>query len=63
MMYRTGTGVPQDYAEAVQLFRLAANQGNAVAQSNLGMMYRTGTGVPRDPTKAARLLKLADDQG
>ena len=31
MMYENGTGVPQDHAEAVQWFRLAADQGQANA--------------------------------
>jgi TPR repeat protein len=31
-MYRRGQGVPQDYAETVKWYRLAAEQGNADAQ-------------------------------
>ena len=31
-MYRKGQGVPQDYAEAVKWYRLAADQGDAGAQ-------------------------------
>ena len=38
-MYANGMGVPQDYEEAVRLYRLAADQGDAEAQSNLGWMY------------------------
>ena len=34
-MYADGDGVPQDYAEAVRWFRLAAEQGNVDAQSIL----------------------------
>ena len=45
-MYYQGQGVPQDYAEAVSWYRLAAEQGNATAQSNLGAMYDNGRGVP-----------------
>jgi hypothetical protein len=58
----TGRGVQQDYVEAVKWYRLAADQGYAMAQSNLGVRYATGTGVPQDFTKAARLFKLAADQ-
>ena len=36
--YRDGTGVPQDDAEAVRWYRLAADQGLAGAQRNLGSM-------------------------
>jgi TPR repeat protein len=35
-MYEYGYGVVQDYAEAVRWFRLAAEQGHAKAQYNLG---------------------------
>ena len=36
LMYQDGQGVAQDDAEAVKWFRLAAEQGDADAQSNLG---------------------------
>ena len=45
-MYRKGEGVPENDAEAVKWYRLAAEQGGARAQSNLGFMYETGRGVP-----------------
>ena len=47
-MYRKGQGVPQDYAEAMKWYRLAAEQGYAYAQTNLGVTYRKGQGVPQD---------------
>ena len=50
-------------AETVRLYQLAADQGLAVAQSNLGIMYEDGTGVPQDLTEAVRLYQLAADQG
>ena len=62
-MYRHGEGVPQDYAEAARLYRLAAVQGNAKAQNNLGLMYDNGQGVPQDDAEAARLYRLAAVQG
>lgn len=51
-MYGLGQGVPQDYKEAVKSFRLAAEQGDALAQYNLGLMYENGEGVPQDLTRA-----------
>lgn len=39
-MYKFGEGVPQDYVEAVKWFRMAAEQGYAGAQHNLGVMYK-----------------------
>ncbi|MBP9878057.1 MAG: sel1 repeat family protein, partial [Alphaproteobacteria bacterium] len=49
---------------AVQSATLAANQGYAPAQDNLGTMYYRGEGnLPQHLIKAARLYKLAADQG
>jgi TPR repeat protein len=36
-----GQGVPQDYAEALKWFRIAAKQGEAKGQFNLGVAYST----------------------
>ncbi|WP_282184049.1 CHAT domain-containing protein [Azospirillum sp. OGB3] len=62
-MYQKGRGVPQDDAEAVRRFRLAAEKGNAQAQNNLGWMYEKGRGVPQDDAEAVRRYRLAADQG
>ena len=45
---RQGQGVPQDYKTAVKWYRLAAEQGYADAQYNLGVMYGMGTGIIQD---------------
>jgi hypothetical protein len=52
-----------DYANAVRLFKLAADQGNASAQYILGLMYSEGQDVTQDYREAARLFKLAADRG
>ena len=44
-MYSDGRGVPQDYKEAIRLYKLAAKQGDSMAQFNVGVMYRNGWGV------------------
>ena len=44
-------------------YRLAADQGYAVAQSNLGFMYANGQGVPQNHAEAVRWYRLAADQG
>jgi hypothetical protein len=62
-MYDNGQGVPQDYKEAVKWYRLAADQGDAMAQFNLGLMYSGGPGVPQDYKEAAKWYRLAADQG
>ena len=58
-MYRNGEGVPQDDAEAARWLRLAADQGHAEAQYNLGGMYAEGLGVPQDRVAAYMWLSLA----
>ena len=52
-MYANGEGVPQDAAEAVRWFRLAAEQGYASAQYNLGVMYANGRGILKDAARCA----------
>jgi len=52
-----------EYAEAVKWYRLAAEQGYAVAQFNLGNMYRIGNGVPENDAEALKLYRLAAEQG
>lgn len=45
IMYYTGQGVPQNYAEAARWYHLAAEQGYADAQFGLGTMLRESLGV------------------
>jgi len=61
-LYAEGKGVPQDYTEAMKWYRLAADQGDAWAQSNLGWMYRKGQGVPQDYAEAVEWYRLAADE-
>ena len=42
VMCYEGRGVPRDFPEAVRWFRLAADQGHAWAQTNLGFMSEMG---------------------
>ena len=44
-------------------YRLAAVQGHAVAQVNLGGLYQAGLGVPQNDARAVRWYRLAADQG
>jgi len=41
-----------DYAMAAQIFRSLTEQGEALAQNNLGGMYTQGLGVPKDLIRA-----------
>ena len=55
-------GVAKDYAEAVRLYRLAAEQGHASAQLWLGIMFEYGKGVAQDRAEAIRWYRLAAAQ-
>jgi len=50
-------------AEAVRWFRLAAEQGYADAQYDLGLMYTEGRGVVEDDAEGVVWLRKAGDQG
>lgn len=52
-------GFPKDARKAVNLFRLAAEQGNAFAKVSLGTCYATGTGIRKNDPKAAEWLVSA----
>ena len=45
-MYVNGQGVLQDYAQTHMWLRKGAEQGNSLAQTNLGFLYESGKGVP-----------------
>ncbi len=55
--------MPKNLKETIRLYKLAANQGNAIAQTNLAHCYNMGKGVPENPKIAAELYTLAADQG
>ncbi len=52
-----------EYSEALQWFRKAAEQGDDVAQYNLGTMYYNGDGVPQDYGEAVQWFRKAAEQG
>ena len=59
-MYAHGDGIPQDDVEAVNWFRVAADQGSAAAQARLGLFYLAGTGGgARDLVTAHMWFNLA----
>ena len=51
------------YAEAIEWFRKAAEQGYAEAQNDLGYMYRSGEGVTQNYAEAVRWYARAAEQG
>jgi len=58
-------GVPRDFNEAAKWYRMAAEQGHADAQYNLGVVYERGAGrdIPPDPQEAAKWYRMAAAQG
>ena len=54
-----GSPLPVNYKEALRLLRLAADEGDATAISNLGVLFANGQGVPRDLDEACRLYSQA----
>ncbi len=42
-----------DFKTAFQYFKIAAEQGNSIAQQNLAVLYNNGLGVKQDPQSAA----------
>ena len=52
-----------DYMPAIRLFRPLAAQGNAKAQSVLGVMFRRGEGVPKNSVRAHMWFSFAAARG
>ncbi len=48
-----------DYATALREFRALAVQGDAAAQTYLGVMYQIGQGVPQNHAEAVRWYRKA----
>jgi TPR repeat protein len=47
-MYASGAGVKKDYDQAFFWWHKAADQGHAMAQSNLAVLYFNGDSVDQD---------------
>jgi hypothetical protein len=62
-LYASGQGVPQDHHEGVGWYRKAADQGDAVAQYNLGISYELGEGVSQNTRLAMAWYQKAAAQG
>ena len=52
-----------DYAQAFKLLQPLAQQGDALAQNNLGAMYENGQGVAQNHQQAFTWLQKAANQG
>jgi hypothetical protein len=64
VMYATGEwSGPKDLSEAARWYRLAAENGNAESQYNLGFMLLLGEGTPKDTEEGLMWLERAASQG
>src|SRR5271157_4195426 len=67
LKFASGAGVAQDYAQAADWYRKAAEQNHGLAQFNLGTMYANGQGVVKDAAQAVvwfgRAANLGDAGG
>ncbi len=57
--YRVGSGVDRDEAKAADLYRKAAEMGNAEAQTRFAEALFDGRGVARDPAGSRAWLEKA----
>ena len=62
-MFEEFDGVAEYEAESARLWLLAAEQGHATAQLNIGTAFAVGTGVTKDNAQAARWWCRAVAQG
>ena len=56
-------GLPQDYTQAFYWYQIAAEQGSAMAQNQLGLWYANGQGVQQNNKLAFDWTKKAAEQG
>lgn len=59
-MYEENIGVDQNYEKSLQLFRLSAQSGNAVAYNEIGWKYMYGVGVELNYAEAFKYYKLGE---
>ena len=61
-MYDVGKGIQQDYKEAANWYRKAADKNYTTAQYNLGYLYQYGQGVQQDYKEAMYWYRKAAEQ-
>lgn len=61
--YRQGDGVEQNYKEALELYRKAADKGNSHGQHGLATLYYHGLGSEKKVSEAIKWWRKAAEQG
>lgn len=62
-VYQNGLGISKNTNEAIRWYKLAADQGLASAQNNLGQIYKNSASTDQDYSKAFKWLLLAAKGG
>lgn len=62
-MYEKGDGVEQNWSQAVAMYQMAAEKGDAQGQFNLAWCYYNGKGVNKNLKEATKWFQKAADQG
>lgn len=60
-MHHMGEGVPQNFSQALNWYRTAADGGHAEGYFSMGQMYEKGQGSPQDFTRAFEAYQAASD--
>ncbi|MBK6897646.1 MAG: sel1 repeat family protein [Alphaproteobacteria bacterium] len=60
LRYKNGTGTPQNFPKAIELFTKASEQNHAEALNSLGIAFREGKGALKDFEKAITYFERAD---
>ena len=58
VIHQHGDGVSQDYAKAMQWYRVAAEKGDKASQFQIGLMYQIGQGVEVNAAEAHRWFTM-----
>src|SRR6266542_509917 len=61
--YEAGVGIEHDLEKAAHFFRLAAEQGLAEAECELGACLNQGKGIPQNQVEAVIWFRKAAEQG
>jgi TPR repeat protein len=62
-LYSNGTGIPDNFPEALRFYKLAAAQGHPSSFFCVGYMYELGHGVAADTDEALVWYKRAAAEG
>ena len=63
VMYKNGTGIPQNLKESAKWFQKSAEQGSSIGQYNLGIAYLFGDGGVQDSHQAMKWFQKSAAQG